>query len=143
MRLELTESGVDIVNIYPGAIDNSFERNALRENDRPGLCPTDSCGNPVTEVAKRIIEAATKPSGEVWLEKEGKWMSIASLVWPQFVDRKLEPLRNRTVAQTSDVKPKEQRKWKQAQIESSIACNLKCIVFLYAGGTARMRSRSP
>ncbi len=37
-------------------------------------------------------------------------------------------LKSSLQAQTSDVKPMEQRKWKLAQIESSLACNLKCIM---------------
>lgn len=44
MRLELEPKGIDIVNIYPGTINDSFEQNALREADRPGLCLSADCG---------------------------------------------------------------------------------------------------
>jgi short-subunit dehydrogenase len=42
MRIELEPAGIDIINVYPGTTDTSFEENALREEERPGLCPTDS-----------------------------------------------------------------------------------------------------
>ncbi len=133
MRLELTGSGVEMINIYPGTVDGSFERNALREKDRPGLCPTTSCGIPGGTMAEEILAAATQDSGEVWLEREGKWMSIAAIAWPKLIDRKLEPLRNRTMAQASTMKPKEYRKWRLIQLESAIACNLRCIMCPWKG----------
>lgn len=34
MRLELEPAGIDIINIYPGTVDTSFEENALREKKR-------------------------------------------------------------------------------------------------------------
>jgi short-subunit dehydrogenase len=53
MRLELEPAGIDIINIYPGTVDTSFEENALREEERPGLCPKDHCGLPRFEIAEQ------------------------------------------------------------------------------------------
>ena len=134
MRLELAGSGIDIVNIYPGTVYNSFGRNALREKNRPDFTLTDNHGipGPVT-TAQRILEAAAKPSGEMWLSREGKWMAIAAIAWPKIVDRKLERLRSRTLAHASAMKPKEHRRWRLIQIESALACNLRCIMCPWKG----------
>lgn len=128
MRIELLESGIEMINVYPGTIDTSFERHAMRESDRSGLCPTDHCGLPSSDIAQKVLEAATGPSGEVWLEKEGKWLSVASIAWPGFVEKKMTPLLSRVKAQAETIKPEEHRRWNLWQIESSLACNLKCIM---------------
>ncbi|MBT8351796.1 MAG: SDR family oxidoreductase, partial [Deltaproteobacteria bacterium] len=88
MRLELEPSGVDIINIYPGTIDNSFEENAIHQDDRPGLCPSERCGLPRHDIARRILKAASGPSGEVWLEREGKWYSAFSIIFQKLIDRR-------------------------------------------------------
>jgi MoaA/NifB/PqqE/SkfB family radical SAM enzyme len=124
MRLELEPAGIEIVNIYPGTIDSSFEENALREESRPGLCPTDRCGYPKEQVAQQVFEAASGPSGEVWLERRGKWLSVAALLWPKYVDRRLAPLRDK-VLQT---KSRRKTRWRLLQVESAIACNLRCVM---------------
>ncbi|HCY85401.1 MAG TPA: hypothetical protein DHV36_09740 [Desulfobacteraceae bacterium] len=128
MRLELETKGVDIVNIYPGTVNDSFERNAMRENDRPGLCPTDDCGGAARDTAGEILDAASGGPGEVWLERLGKWMALAAIAWPAAVDNRLRPLRNRTISPPGIEKPKKDRLWRLWQVESSLACNLKCIM---------------
>jgi short-subunit dehydrogenase/MoaA/NifB/PqqE/SkfB family radical SAM enzyme len=128
MRLELETKGVDIVNIYPGTVNDSFERNAMRENDRPGLCPTDDCGGATRDTAGEILDAASGRPGEVWLERLGKWMALAAIAWPGVVDTRLRPLRNRTVSPPGVEKPRKDRLWRLWQVESSLACNLKCIM---------------
>lgn len=124
MRLELAPAGIDIINIYPGTINSSFEENALREEKRPGLCPTDSCGLPKLDIAEQVLEASLGSPGEVWLERQGRWLATAALVWPGYVDKKLAPVRDKVVQSKSLKK----RRWRLLQVESSIACNLKCIM---------------
>ncbi|MBW1996436.1 MAG: SDR family NAD(P)-dependent oxidoreductase [Deltaproteobacteria bacterium] len=124
MRLELDASGIDIINIYPGTADTSFEENALRERDRPGLCPRDHCGVPRTEIAGKIFDASAGPPGEVWLERPGKWMAIGALAWPGLIERRLAPLVKKVVVSKSV----RQRRWRLLQVESSIACNLRCVM---------------
>ncbi len=105
-------------------IDSSSREDTLREGDRSGLCPTDRCGDPKVEIADQMMKAATGPPGEVWLERQGKWLSIAAIVWPKFVDRRLEAFRNKVV-RTKSVK---KRRWRLFQVESALACNLRCIM---------------
>ena len=124
MRLELAPSGVDIINIYPGTMSTSFEENALREEKRPGLCPTDSCGLPRFEIADKILTAASGAAQEVWLERQGKWLSAAAIVWPKFVERLITPVRDKALKSKSFKK----RRWRLLQVESSLACNLRCIM---------------
>jgi len=124
MRLEMAPAGIDIINIYPGTADTSFEENTLREEERPGLCPEDHCGMPRFEIADQILEAATGLPGEVWLERPGKWLSIAAIAWPKHVERRLAPIRNKVI-ETVSLKKK---RWRLLQVESSLACNLRCIM---------------
>lgn len=124
MRLELEPEGIDIINVYPGTADTSFEENALREEARPGLCPTDSCGLPKFEIADQVMDAAVGPPGEVWLERQGKFFSIAALIWPGFVDKRLAKVRDNI----KDAKKFKKRRWRFLQVESAIACNLNCIM---------------
>ncbi len=124
MRLELEPVGIDIINIYPGTVDTSFEENALREEERPGLCPRDHCGIPRFDVAKQVLEAAAGPPREVWLERQGKWLSTAALIWPKHAERRLAPLRDKVI-ETTSLKP---RRWRLLQVESAIACNLRCVM---------------
>jgi short-subunit dehydrogenase/MoaA/NifB/PqqE/SkfB family radical SAM enzyme len=133
MRLELESKGIEIINIYPGTIDDSFERNALREENRTGLCQTDNCGVSEQEMADGVLEAAAGVPGEVWLEKTGKWLALASIAWPKLVDNRLRPIRNKAVAENSQIKPAQYRRWRLWQVESSIACNLRCIMCPWEG----------
>ena len=124
MRLELEPAGIDIINIYPGTVDTSFEENALREEERPGLCPKDHCGLPRFEMAEQVFASATGKPGEVWLERPGKWLSIGALAWPSFVERRLAPIRDKVI-KTKSLKKK---RWRLLQVESAIACNLRCVM---------------
>jgi short-subunit dehydrogenase/MoaA/NifB/PqqE/SkfB family radical SAM enzyme len=124
MRLELAPFGIDVVNIYPGTIDSSFEENALREGDRSGLCPTDRCGLPRDEMADQVMAAAEGPPGEIWLERPGKWLSVASILFPGYVDNKLASIRDRVV----ETKSLKQRPYRLLQVESALACNLDCVM---------------
>ena len=128
MRLELEPKNIDILNIYPGTVNDSFERNALRENERLGLCPTADCGESEASTAEKILTAATGEAGEVWLERTGKWMALAAIAWPNMVDNKLKHLRDKAITISDSEKPKKLRRWRLLQVESSLACNLKCIM---------------
>ena len=124
MRLELEPKGIDIINIYSGTVATAFEENAFREEERPGLCPQEVCGEPRFRTAQKILEAASGPPGEVWLERAGKWYSTAAIIWPRAVDRRLSSLRDKVIEQKSLKK----RPWRLFQVESAIACNLKCVM---------------
>lgn len=128
MRLELAPAGIDIINVYPGTIDSSFEENALREEHRPGLCPTERCGEPKNQIADQVLEAASGEPGEVWLERQGKWLSTAALIWPAYVDRRLARLRDKVVK----TKSTKERRWRLLQVESALACNLRCVMCPWA-----------
>ena len=97
MRLELEPKGIDIINIYPGTINTAFEENALREENHPGLCSRESCGEPRFYIAKKVVEAAKGPPGEIWLEPQGKWLSTAALIFPKHVERRLAKLRDQAI----------------------------------------------
>jgi short-subunit dehydrogenase/MoaA/NifB/PqqE/SkfB family radical SAM enzyme len=124
MRLELQGSGIDILNIYPGTVDTAFEENALREKYRAGLCPIDRCGKPRFEIADRVLAAASGQTGEIWLERPGLRMAVAALKKPHTIDRRLKPLLDQVLQGQG---PKA-RPWRLLQIESSLSCNLKCIM---------------
>jgi short-subunit dehydrogenase/MoaA/NifB/PqqE/SkfB family radical SAM enzyme len=124
MRLELRDTGIDLLNIYPGTVDTAFEENALREKYRSGLCPVDHCGQPRFEIADRILAAAAGPADEIWLERSGLRMAVAALKAPRSMNKRLQPLLEKVLRGPG---PKA-RPWRLLQVESSLACNLKCIM---------------
>jgi short-subunit dehydrogenase/MoaA/NifB/PqqE/SkfB family radical SAM enzyme len=124
MRLELQGSGIEILNIYPGTVDTAFEENALREKYRSGLCPVDHCGKPRFEAADRILAAAAGPANEIWLERIGQRMAVTALKKPRSMNKRLQPLLEKVLRGSG---PKT-RPWRLLQVESSLACNLKCIM---------------
>ncbi len=128
MRLELEPAGVDVLNIYPGTVDTDFEEKASRERDRPGLCPQGGCGRPVDEVVELIVDAASGPVGEYWLEPQGRRMAASAILKPASVDRQLRPLRDRVLAEGRGTKPAHTRRWRLWQLETSFACNLACVM---------------
>ncbi|HNU92545.1 MAG TPA: SDR family NAD(P)-dependent oxidoreductase [Spirochaetota bacterium] len=126
MRLELAGTGVDVLNIYPGTAATSFEENALREPGRDRLCPRESCGEGRDDVARAVFEASKGPPGEKWLDRGGRMMAILALLWPRRVEKRLEPLKLRAVGGPGGrARP---RKWRLWQVETSIACNLNCVM---------------
>ena len=124
LRLELAPAGIEVINVYPGTISTSFEENALREEKRPGLCPKDSCGLPRFEIADQVMKAAAGEPGEVWLERQGRFLAAAALIWPGLVDRRLAPVRDQVVKSRS----RKKRRWRLLQMEAAIACNLRCVM---------------
>jgi short-subunit dehydrogenase/MoaA/NifB/PqqE/SkfB family radical SAM enzyme len=137
MRLELQPEGIDIINVYPGTVATAFEEHAFREEERPGLCPKDICGEPRFRIAQKVLEAAGGPPGEVWLERAGKWYSTAALIWPHAVDRRLTRLRDKVIEKKSQKK----RPWRLFQVESAIACNLKCVMCPWRGMAKEAENR--
>lgn len=133
MRLELEPAGVDVLNVYPGTVDTSFEEKACRERQRPGLCPQGGCGRPVDEMVDLILEAAASPAGEYWLEPQGRRMAASAILKPASVDRKLRPVRDRVVQEGRGVKPSHARTWRLWQVETSFACNLACVMCPWKG----------
>lgn len=133
MRFEMAPKNIDILNIYPGTAATDFERNARRENERPGVCPLESCGEPLHEIAASVLAAASGPPGEVWLERNARWMAAAALLWPGYIDKRLAPLRDKALGPVSLMFPAKKRPWRLWQVESAIACNLKCIMCPWTG----------
>jgi short-subunit dehydrogenase/MoaA/NifB/PqqE/SkfB family radical SAM enzyme len=124
MRLELEPGGIDIINIYPGTVATAFEEHAFREEERSGLCPNDSCGEPPFRITQNVLEAAAGSPGEVWLKRAGKWYATAALIWPRYLERRLTALRDKVI----EKKSLNKRPWRLFQVESAIACNLKCVM---------------
>ena len=128
MRLELEPAGIDIINIYPGTVDTSFEENSFREKGRHGLHPKDFFGSPKAVISEKIMAAAAGPAGEVWFDQGAEWMATTSIKKPKIVDRRLAILRDKALAWSAETKPIEERHWRLWQLESSIACNLNCVM---------------
>jgi short-subunit dehydrogenase/MoaA/NifB/PqqE/SkfB family radical SAM enzyme len=128
MRLELEPYGIDVVNVYPGTADTSFEEHALREEGRDRLCPLDHCGEPRHDIAQKVLRAMSGKPGEVWLDREGKRMAVASLLFPAGVERKMRSLLRRLIDPRSGRKPAGYRLWRLWQVETAIACNLNCLM---------------
>lgn len=51
-------------------------------------------------------------------------LAVAALLWPGYVDRRLKGLRDKVVRST----PVRQRRLRLMQVESAIACNLRCVM---------------
>lgn len=124
MGFELEPFDIDVVNIYPGTIDTAFEENALREENRTGLCPRDHCGLPRTDIARKVIQAAQGPAGDRYLESPCRWYSFVGLIRPQTVKRRLAKIRDKVVA----TKTLKDRRWRLFQVETALSCNLRCIM---------------
>ena len=133
MRTELMGSCIEMINIYVGTTDTAFERHALREADRSRVRPTAHGGQPDAETAEKVLEAATGSSGEAWLEKRGKILSAASILRPGYVEKKTAPLKDRINELKEKNKTLQYRKWRLWQVESSLECNLKCVMCPWPG----------
>lgn len=75
MRFELEPRNIDILNIYAGTTATDFERNALREYERPGVCPIEGCGEPYQEMAEKYSghhQALQEKSG--WKKMQNGWL---------------------------------------------------------------------
>lgn len=125
MRLELKNTGVDIINIYPGTADTAFEQNTIRAKGKTEICPKEACGRPPEEIAQKIFQTAAGPAGETFLEWEGRLLAAAAILWPTYMEKRLKPLQERVMTPT---KQKDNRKWRLWQIESALGCNLRCIM---------------
>jgi short-subunit dehydrogenase/MoaA/NifB/PqqE/SkfB family radical SAM enzyme len=128
LRLEAAPAGVKVFNFYPGPIDTPFNTNALRENKRLGVygCGT-TCAEP-DRIAEKVLSAVAGKAGDFWLDFYSKWRALTGTIWPNLSDRYLSSLRDNAIARRSGQKPPEERRWKLWQIESSISCNLNCIM---------------
>jgi short-subunit dehydrogenase len=128
MRLELAPFGIDITNIYPGPVNTDFDKNTLRENGRIGLSPAGALGVDPDVIAKRIIDTACGPPGEIWIDRRSKWKMLASMIWLKLADRVLSPLRNKVLIHSDRNGHAMKRRWRLRQLESSVACDLNCIM---------------
>lgn len=128
LRLEVAPAGVMVYNFYPGPIATGFNENALRENDRGGLYACGAGGAGPEVVAGKILAAATGRPGDIWLDRGSKWLALTGTIWPKWSDRRLAPLRDAAVARQTGQKSHLERRWRLWQIETSVACNLNCIM---------------
>lgn len=129
LRLELEATGVRVLNVYPGTVDTDFEANAFRENGRPGVCVRRHCGRPVGEIADRVVGAIQAGrGGELWISRKGRMLAVGAILWPRLVDRSLRRLRDWALARPTAYRPAEERRWRLWQVESSLACNLGCVM---------------
>ncbi len=129
MRLELEGTGVAVLNVYPGTVDTGFEGNAFRERGRPGVCVGGGCGRPAGDVADRIVTAVEAGrGGELWMDRRGQLLAAAAILVPGVVDRVLRRIRDWAVARPTEHRPPEERRWRLWQVESSLACNLGCVM---------------
>jgi short-subunit dehydrogenase/MoaA/NifB/PqqE/SkfB family radical SAM enzyme len=128
LRLEVAPFGIKVFNFYPGPIATSFNENALRENDRIGFYACGSTGAQPDRIASKILSTATGKPVDIWLDRLSKWLAMTGTLWPKLSDHRLRPLRDQAVARKTGQKPPEERLWRLWQVETSIACNLNCIM---------------
>lgn len=128
LRLELAPAGINVINIYPGPVDTSFNENGLSENDRPGVHACGTHGAHPETISKKILSAASGPPGDYWLDRKSKWLAMKGMFWQKWTDRYLAPLRDEVVSRPTGHKPARERRWRLLQLETSIACNLNCIM---------------
>ena len=128
LRLEVAPEGIKVFNFYPGPMATTFNTNALRENDRLGFlsCGT-GCADP-DRIAGKVLSAVSGRPGDFWLDFFSKWIALTGTIWPSLSDSRLSPLRDTALSRRPGQKPPEERRWKLWQIESSISCNLDCIM---------------
>lgn len=62
-------------------------------------------------------------------KEKGKWLSTATLLLPKFLGLRLAPKR---VTGVKTISPKK-RRWRLLQVESSVACNLQCVMCPWRG----------
>jgi len=55
-------------------------------------------------------------------------MATAALKSPKIVDHRLAILRDKVLAWSAEARSIEERRWRRWQLESSIACNLNCVM---------------
>lgn len=129
LRVEVEPLGIRVLDVYPGTLDTDFDRHAYRENRRPGLCLSqDGCGVDPAPVAERIVTAMGQGSGELWLDRRARAAAGLAALWPGWREKKARRLRDWARARPSDHTPPEERRWQLVQIETSIACNLECVM---------------
>ena len=128
LRLEVAPAGIKVFNFYPGPIATSFNENALRENDRVGFYGCGTVGADPDHIAGKVLSAVNGKAGDYWLDFFSKWIALTGTLWPHLSDARLASVRDRAISHQPGQKRPEERRWRLWQIESSIACNLDCIM---------------
>jgi short-subunit dehydrogenase/MoaA/NifB/PqqE/SkfB family radical SAM enzyme len=128
LRFEVAPAGIKVFNFYPGPIATSFNTNALRENDRVGVYGCGTGFADPDQIAGKVLSAVNGRAGDFWLSCFSKWIALTGTIWPNFSDVRLSSLRDAAISRRPGQKPPEERRWKLWQIESSISCNLDCIM---------------
>ena len=128
LRLESEPLGIRVLDVYPGTLNTDFDDHAYRESGRPGLCPQAECGADPGRAAERIVAAMGRGSGELWLDPRARLIARLAAVWPRCLQRTPQLLRDWARARPTDHTPREERRWQLVQLETSIACNLECVM---------------
>ena len=128
LRLEVAPAGIKVYNFYPGPIATSFNKNALRENDRVGFYACGTVGADPDQIAGKVLSAVNGKAGDFWLDFFSKWIALTGTIWPNLSDSRLSSLRDMAISHQPGQKRPEDRRWRLWQIESSISCNLNCIM---------------
>jgi short-subunit dehydrogenase/MoaA/NifB/PqqE/SkfB family radical SAM enzyme len=128
LRFEAAPAGIKVFNFYPGPIATLFNENALRENDRVGLYACGSVGSDPDQIAGKVLSAVKGKAGDFWLDFHSKWIALTGAIWPNLSDFRLSSLRDMAISHQPGQKRPEERRWRLWQIESSISCNLNCIM---------------
>lgn len=129
LRVEVEPLGIRVLDVYPGTLDTEFDEHAYRESHRPGLClPGGGCGLAPGPAAERIVAAMSRGSGELWLDRRARLAAGVAALWPGWVERRARRLRDWARARPTDHTPPEERRWRLVQIETSLACNLECVM---------------
>ncbi len=129
LRVEVEPLGIRVLDIFPGTLDTNFDEHAYRESRRPGLCLSGGgCGADPAPAAERIVAAMGRGSGELWLDRRARAAAGLAALWLGWRERKVRPLRDWARARPTDHTPREERRWQLVQVETSIACNLECVM---------------
>jgi NADP-dependent 3-hydroxy acid dehydrogenase YdfG len=107
LRVELAPSRIAVTGVYPGTVNTSFERNALREGDSYSLCPFESgCGVAPDVIARGIIRAAQRRPRDAWFSFQGRRYVMTGMFLPGWLDGRMEKVRD-----AIEPPPKTDRPW--------------------------------
>jgi NAD(P)-dependent dehydrogenase (short-subunit alcohol dehydrogenase family) len=95
LRVELAPSRIAVTGVYPGTVNTSFERNALREGASYSLCPFESgCGVAPDVIARGIVRAAQRRPRDAWFSFQGRRYVMTGMFLPDWLDGRMAEVRN-------------------------------------------------
>jgi short-subunit dehydrogenase len=90
LRIELRQTGVDVLVVSPGFVATDIRQRALGSNGQPlGQSPRDESRDnmSVDECVRQILKAMAQRKREQVMTLKGKWIGWAKLIAPTWVDR--------------------------------------------------------